>query len=239
LTTLGIDEAWVRKAPAAIKKDGYSFVLGYLSTDASKNMTAARAKALHAAGLSVGVIWETTATRATAGYAAGRADRISAEKQANALGYPTSAALFWACDQQAKPSLVLPYARGWYQAGPRNRPTGPYGDKAVIEAVHAANLSSFEWQTEAWSGTAVSPQADLYQRVHTTRPSLGGGYDEDVLLHPVPLWGPALAPVSPTKPAPKPVAKPAANALPATPAARQALFIRLLLALLRKFGFKF
>lgn len=245
MTTLGIDYAWQHPNPAAIKKDGYSFVLRYLSTDPTKNLTVPEAKALHAAGLDVGLIWETTATRATAGYAAGRADRVAAEKQANAIGYPTYAALFWACDEQAPPSAVLPYASGWYEAGPRTRPTGPYGDKAVIEAVHTAKFSNVEWQTEAWSGTAVSGEADLYQRVKTTRPSLGGGYDEDVLLKPVKFWSPTLAPVSPPKPVAKPVTKPAVTPapkpapLPATPAARQALFIRLLLALLRKFGFKF
>lgn len=243
MTTLGIDYAWRHPNPAAIKKDGYSFVLRYLSTDPTKNLTVVEAKALHAAGLSIGLIWETTATRATAGYAAGRADRVLAEKQANALGYPTYAALFWACDQDTSAASVKAYASGWYEAGPRTRSTGPYGSKQVIEGVHAAGFSNVEWQTEAWSGTAVSGQADLYQRVKTTRPSLGGGYDEDVLLKAVKLWAPALAPVSSPKPPVSPVTKPAVAPapapLPATPAARQALFIRLLLALLRKFGFKF
>lgn len=238
--SLGIDYAWKHPNPAAIKRDGYAFVLRYLSTDATKNLTAGEAAALHVAGLDIGLIWETTSTRATAGSAAGRADRITAERQAQRLGYPAGAVLFWACDEQVNPAAVMGYARGWLGGGPRTRPTGPYGDKAVIEAVHKAGLSTVEWQTEAWSGTAVSGQADIYQRVKTTRPSLGGGYDEDVLLHPVPLW--SHVPPAP-KPTPSPVPVPAT--VPASPVpdvvAKTAWFAKvrsLLVQLLKLFGIK-
>jgi hypothetical protein len=202
--TLGIDYAWKHPDPASIKRDGYDFVLRYLSTDASKNLSATEAAALHKAGLGVGLVWETTSTRATAGYSAGHADRMTAERQAAALRYPANAVLFWAVDEQVDPSKVIGYAKGWNDGGPK-RPTGPYGDKAVIEAVHNAGLSSVEWQTSAWSGGQISGQADLYQRVKTTRPTInGGGYDEDVLMHAVPLWNPPAPPAPPKPAAPAP-----------------------------------
>ena len=191
MTTLGIDYAWKHPDPAAIYKAGYRFVLRYLSTDPTKNLSVDEAAGLHGAGLSIGLVWETTATRATAGYDAGKADRLAAERQAAALRYPADRVIFWACDEQADPASVLPYAKGWWDAA-HGRQTGPYGDDAIIENVYLHGYSNAQWQTEAWSGTTVSPVAWVYQRVKPTLPAIPGSYDEDVLLNSaLALWAPA------------------------------------------------
>ena len=57
-----------------IKAAGYSGALRYLSNDPTKDLTKDEAEALQAVGLSVGLVWETTARRATAGRKAGASD---------------------------------------------------------------------------------------------------------------------------------------------------------------------
>src|SRR5438067_4602432 len=47
-----------------------------------------------------------------------------------------------------------------------------YGEAALVSHLHAAGLTDFEWQTLAWSGGVVSPQADLYQ--YAINKTLGG-----------------------------------------------------------------
>lgn len=211
--SLYVDYAWQHPKPDEIYKDGYRGVLRYFSHDATKDLTAAEAKALHAAHLPVGVVWETTSTRAEAGFASGVADRREAEKRAAAIGYPHNAVIFYAVDADLSPSKVLAYFRGVSQGA--KHPVGVYGSKRVVEAVHKAGYAQYLWQTQAWSGSSVSPLAHLYQRVKPTRPAIvgasKGSYDEDALFKGVPLWAPATAP------APKPSTPPAAPAKP-TPA---------------------
>jgi hypothetical protein len=60
----------------------------------------------------------------------------------------------------------------------------------------------YMWQTAMGSSGLVSTMAHLYQRVSPTRPPIAG-IDEDVVLHPFPLWGPN-GPLPPVPPAPHP-----------------------------------
>ena len=238
--TLFIDYAWKHPSPAAIKAAGYHGVIRYLSTDPTKDITKAEAAALHKAGLAILLVWETTATRALAGTAAGIADRLAAEKAARALGYPKACPIFYACDTDAAPNKVRAYYDGVHRAAVY--PMGIYGSARVIEGITTTHV--YRWQTEAWSGGAVSKGAHLYQRVKPTRKIKGavGGWDEDVVLHTLPTWGPP----APVKPAAKPAPKtPAAVAPPVTPQPAPTLspqdvsFLRQILAFLRQlFGKK-
>ena len=216
---LGVDYAWAHPAPAAVKADGYGFVLRYLSTDPAKNLTPAEVKGLHDAGLSVGVVWETAAQRALDGEAAGQADAHAAEAQADALGYPAGCPIFYAVDFGAT-GAQMPTVEAYF-AGIRamaRRPVGVYGSAAVVEAVLAVGAAEFAWQTCAWSGTGVSTRAHLYQRLHPTRAAISGT-DEDVLLQPVPLWDPAALVVDPVVfvPPKPPTPAPARPPAPAHP----------------------
>jgi hypothetical protein len=213
--TLAIDYAWQHPNPAAIKAAGYVGVVRYLSHDPSKDITAAEVKALHAAGLSIRLVYETTANRAGAGRLAGIADRREAEKRAAALGYPRHCPIFYAVDFDADPAKVLPYFKGVHRR--HGFYVGVYGSRRVVEAVHAAGLANYLWQTEAWSGTAISSHAQLYQRVKPTHTIKGakGGWDENVVLHPFPAWTPQIV-TPPVKKvaAQKPAAKPPAAVTP-------------------------
>jgi hypothetical protein len=82
----GIDFAWRRVKARAARKMGARFAASYLSTAASKNWTRAMIHAYHAAGLATVCVWETSATRALARYAAGRTDARAALTQEQALG---------------------------------------------------------------------------------------------------------------------------------------------------------
>ncbi len=205
-----VDYAWQVPFPAAIVAAGYAGVLRYLSHDASKNLSAGERDALLAAGLSIGLVWETTATRAGQGFVAGQQDVQAAEAQADALGYPAGCPIFYAVDFDASVAAVLPYFQG--VAGLARRPVGVYGSANIVEGVPVP----WKWQTLAWSHGRVSPQAHIYQ---SGGPSLPGtGVDE--VLSPVPLWshaagpggvaaGTVTIPGAPTFPATNTVPKPA------------------------------
>jgi hypothetical protein len=180
--TLLLDYAWAKPSPAAIKAAGYSGVMRYLSHDSTKNLSKAEATGLLAAGLSIGLVWETTASRAGAGFAAGAADVVAAEAQATALGYPLTAVLFYAVDYDAAPAAVAPYFAG--VTSKAHRPVGVYGGIRVVDGV----VAPWKWQACAWSAGRVSTSAHLYQRLHATVAHPLSGTDENVVLHPFPMW---------------------------------------------------
>lgn len=204
--TLAIDYAWTHPDPAAIKRAGYSGVLRYFSHDSSKDITLAEVRRLHAAGLWVAVVFETTAARATAGKAAGIADRKEAEHRAGKLGYPRACPIFYAVDQDVRATQVEPYFHGIREGNLWH--AGVYGGVHVVDAIQGA-IVGYGWQTAAWSGANISREAHLYQRAKHTRPLAGGGFDENAVLRPFPVWQPAGVKPPAPKPAPAPHPSPA------------------------------
>lgn len=199
---LACDYSFARPDPAAVKAAGYVAVLRYLSGGNNpKDLTGAEASALHAEGLNIGVVWETTGTDFSGGAAQGAADARAANAEANTIGVPATVPIFFAIDTNADPASVLAYFRGARDAS--GRQVRGYGSDAVIDALAQDGFAK-GWQTEAWSGSTVSPNAALYQRVTPTLAVAGaaGEYDEDVILDPsLPWWTPAPAPA----PAPAPI----------------------------------
>ncbi len=182
------DYSWARPAPAALTGAGFTAALRYLSHEPAKNLSPGERDALHAAGLAVGLVWESTASRALSGYAAGRADARDANRQADALGFPASKVLFYAVDISTGPGPVTDYFRGVEDEG--GRPVGVYGTYDVIEGLVGSGFVSCGWQCAAWSGTGsgsggsydgrrLSRHACLFQRAATV---LGGSVDENVVL---------------------------------------------------------
>jgi hypothetical protein len=130
------------------------FAMRYLSYDGTKNLTAGEAGDLAAHGVQVGVIWETTADRALAGYAAGAADAQQALQQAAQCGIQPGRPIYAAVDTDVSSDqmgTVLEYFQGWNTHVPANR-TGVYGGYQVVTAVTGAGLADYGWQTSAWSG---------------------------------------------------------------------------------------
>jgi hypothetical protein len=204
VTTLAADYSFAHPEPTAFKVAGYDVVLRYLSHTSDKNLTHPEAKALRHAGLSVGLVWETTADRALAGNPAGDQDRIDAEEMAAELGYPKTCVMFYAVDTDVSPDAVDEYFADIAKGA--THPVGVYGSLRVCEGMRASGHVTYLWQTEAWSGTDVSKHAHIYQRVRATK-NLPKGCDEDVLLKPLPLWAPhSDQPVDPPDVRARPIA---------------------------------
>jgi hypothetical protein len=174
MALFGVDIAWDRPTIAAIKATGAHWVARYFSPDTSKNLTAAEVHDYPAAGLAVVTVFESTAGRATAGFAAGAADARLAEQQRIAVGLPASHIHHFAVDEDTSWASVQPYFDGAASVIGLAR-TGCYGGLHVIEGAAAHGLR-FLWQTVAWSGGVWSSHATIRQTGGT---ELAGGADDD------------------------------------------------------------
>jgi hypothetical protein len=193
----GFDFSFTKPDPGAMAGAGYTFAIGYVSPNPAKNLTADVLAAYRDTGILVGLVWESTAGRALEGQAAGAADGRAAEDQANAVGYPVDAVLFFAVDQDTTAAdypAIGAYAEAFNEV--TRRPVGIYGEADVIDhfVTPGAQPVQYGWQTAAWSAGRLSAQANLYQRVgHRGWPVPAGtsadAFDEDVAILPLPLAG--------------------------------------------------
>lgn len=174
-----VDYSWTHPDPAVLRAAGYVGVMRYLARKVdAKLLQAAERDALHAAGLGIGLVWETTASRAGDGEAAGIADALTAEGLADGLGAPRELPIFYAVDFDATAAQVAPYFDG-VRANAR-RPVGLYGSFRIVEGVDV----DWYWQCAAWSRGRISDRAHLYQRIGAPVP----GTDENRVYRPLPLW---------------------------------------------------
>jgi hypothetical protein len=188
-----LDYSFTHPSMTQVQDSGAVGVLRYLCpAGAPKRITPDEAKQIRAAGLWLGLVFESTAARATEGHAAGLADARMAAQQAHDVGYPTTAPMFFAVDEDTSWDSVASYFQGVKDAHIPN-PLGVYGSFDIVEGAHTAGIP-YRWQTVAWSGGRISGCAHIYQRNSSKQPV--AGTDENVLLHPLPLWG-APTPVVP------------------------------------------
>ena len=205
---LAIDYAWQHPDPAAIRAAGYTAVLRYLSNDPTKDVSAAEASQLGAAGLGVGIIWETTAQAALGSTVAGQQDGATVRSRLKALHAPTGMPALanlgdWTVQQSQVGAITAYYtafrdALGDYRAG-----AGGYGPGGLIDVLARTWPDDIWWQNAidalGVSGSIVSGHASIYQRVRPTRAltAAAGSYDENVYgFGPRPLiswWQPGAA----------------------------------------------
>lgn len=158
---------------AALAAAGVTLVMRYLSNDRAKNATPVEIADLHAHGVAVGLVWETTASRALGGAAAGTVDGKAARLQAAALGYPAGCTVFAAVDFDAG-TQTLPGVQAYleaFAAAVSPYVGGAYGSYAVCHAWLSAGRSK-AWQTRAWSYGQKLAAACLYQSAEQT--TIGG-----------------------------------------------------------------
>lgn len=177
-----IDVAWFNPTVTQVKAVGAVGVIGYLSTDATKNLSGAQVQQYTAAGIAVGTVWETTAGRALAGRAAGVSDAQAAEVQRKDIGLPATHLHRAAVDTDTSWSSVSAYFAGWASVVGIGR-IAPYGGVKVVAGAYAAGYRRC-WQTLAWSNGQVDPHAVLYQSGGTL---LSGQADINHIL--APDWG--------------------------------------------------
>lgn len=180
----GVDYAWTHPDPQRLFASGVRFVMRYLSHDPSKDLSAGELAALHAAGLGVGVVWETTATRALEGYAAGRQDAREARVRLHGLGFPDKQPCYFADDWDTTGAAVASYFQGAGDAIGVAR-VGCYAGIGPVSFLFDHKLIRYGWQTYAWSGGLWDPRAQIRQvQNHAS-------LDDDVRVRqPAGIWWP-------------------------------------------------
>lgn len=239
----GVDYSGTAPSVDALKHAGATFVCRYLSTPGNpKNLRPSEARQLRSSGIDVVLVFETTATRALAGAAAGKRDAASARRQALACGAPASTPVYFAVDfdaTAAQTKAVNQYLAGAASVLGKDR-TGVYGGYRAVRAALDAGVCRYGWQTYAWSAGVWDPRAHLQQ---TANAQTLGGVSVDHNQATVDDFGqwpavrkpkPAPAPAPPPKPAPVVIVTgPKGGLVTRRPLAK----IRALIpALLRRFG---
>lgn len=190
------DYSWARPSPRSLADAGCIGVVRYLGPgNGGRDLSKAEMSALHAAGLGVGVVWETTTTAALAGFKAGMGDIEAANRWADANDVPEHLPIFVAVDTDVTPDQVRgPVADTFHGALQRSgRPVRPYGEADVLDILCGElGLMPCGWQCMAWSRGRLSALRCLYQLYP---PVMGGQVDKNE-LGPMPtdfLWHPDIA----------------------------------------------
>jgi len=188
---------------ATLKAQGYDFALRYYSNNASKNLSLGEARALSAAGLRIGVVWETSGTHA--GFfsrAQGLADGAQAYRMAKeSIVQPFGSAIYFAVDydptQADLDGVISNYFTGVHAAlyvANEGRPSyrvGVYGSGLCCGTLLERGLASLSWlsHSTAFAGSrqyAEQKRYDLIQMLPARVPGEGGvviGIDPDA-THP-------------------------------------------------------
>src|SRR6266705_883246 len=171
MSSFGLD--YVSGPPIAdMKAAGVSFVCRYLSyvnnLTQVKLLTPPEATALSQAGISIVSNYEWYAVgnngipRVLEGFASGVQDAQIAALQHAACGGPASRPIYFSVDVDIAGSQCAEYFKGIASVIGKAR-TGAYGSYRVLEYLFNAGLSSWGWQTYAWSYGAWEPRAHIQQ----------------------------------------------------------------------------
>lgn len=185
---------WAPGLGAKLSAVGITFAMRYLANPDKQPPKALSAQEVaddHAAGLGVGLIYETDGRSGPmAGAAGGAADAAAAIASARALGAPSGTAIYFAVDFDAQPAhrnRIASYAATvtalCHAAGFRS---GIYGGLRVMSWVQ--HLCDYGWQTEAWSYGSWNAWAVLRQAGTVTVPGLTA--DRDLSRGPFGVWAP-------------------------------------------------
>lgn len=188
-----VDYSFARPDPAAIKAAGYVGVMRYLSwsnpQSDGKILSIGEKDALEAAGLTVGLVWEYYAARASEGQAAGVADATEALRQSDALGH--HGAIYFAVDYDAPESDQAGIDAYFWAAATiiGFSRLGAYAGYWPLKRLFDAGLITFGWQTSAWSGGNWESRSHLRQ---TGEQDFNGNVDINEVLQT--NWGQILVP---------------------------------------------
>ena len=149
-----------------LRQLGYDFGIRYLVPPSySKAVTRQEIDHMLAAGLLIGLVWETTANRAVAGAAAGLSDGKMAKALAESMGVPNSV-IYFAVDYNAGQNDYDKIASYMLAAECAVRPykLGVYGSFYVVEELHRRGIGAAYWQCVGWSGGKWSEHSAIQQR---------------------------------------------------------------------------
>lgn len=213
-----LDAGAIARAQAA----GAGGFVRYLWPDAwgPKGITVDEYELYKAARAPLAVVWESSAGRASEGYAAGVADAHTAGGLANAIGWPTDRPIYYADDQDTPWADAAGYYSGIANAGVLRPRGGIYAGVPNIVAALDAGLCGWGWVAAAssWSHGETTDLAALWQQVGEPLGDLGFGYDANIIT--LADWGQHPAPA----PTPPPLSKGAAMLELTTAAGQTFLF---------------
>lgn len=163
-----LDYSFARPSPQVMRGVAVG-VMRYLSGGGSKDLSASERDALFGAGLEIGLVWETTATRMNGGYPAGADDAQRANTEADGLGFPPDRPIYFANDQNSAFDVHVDYMRGARDYS--GRPVGPYGNGTLIDRCANELGCRYGWKVSTWAGSGTS--ACLVQEANIGSPVSG------------------------------------------------------------------
>lgn len=200
----GVDTIATITAAAAqtLVAEDYSFVGRYVVPETGllkqKALTAAEAKTIHDAGLSILCIYETTADRAKLGASAGAIDGENARKRAQTLGIPKGTVIYFAVDYNAPKSdydAIKAYFKAAREAAAPYL-AGVYGSQSVCIALTFEGLAGY-YQCYSWSN-GIAAVADVFQSewqqgetALAMKEKLDFAVDIDLAYNTNTMWNPA------------------------------------------------
>ena len=178
---------------AALRSQGYDFVMRYYSHDAAKNLSLGEARALSAAGLLIGVVWETAGTHASFfNRAQGVADGGAAFNMARGtIGQPAGSVIYFAVDYDATEAdlegPVSDYFAGVQMAfgaaadGLSPYAVGVYGSGLCCDTLIDKQLANLGWlsQSTGFAGSAAYAESARYNLIQKrpARAEVDTGFD--------------------------------------------------------------
>lgn len=173
----------------ALRRQGIDFVMRYYSHNTAKNLGADEARALAAAGLRVGAVWESAGTHA--GYFSrnqGQSDGAGALALARAVGQPLGSSIYFAVDydptQADLEGPVADYFAGVTSTLGSGYRLGVYGSGMCCGFLLDHGQADCSWlsQSTGFAGSKAFAQArryDLIQALPKTIAVDGGVLDID------------------------------------------------------------
>lgn len=145
---------------------GIDFVCRYLVPEKYKwkRLTKGEAESISQAGLHIVSVFESSASRASGGAAAGKADGMTALAEAKIVGQPEGSAIYFAVDYDAQ-TIDHKTIEDYLKAAAKELPgyhVGVYGSYSVCLTMFNLGIK-YLWQTYAWSGGKFTEHANIYQ----------------------------------------------------------------------------
>lgn len=188
----GVDYSYSVPSIQSLVQGGYTFVIRYIGGSPSKRLTPQERDNLHAAGIGIVLVWETSAERPLSGQFGGNIDGAAARNQARVLGYPEAMPIIIANDTDVYSGnigAVKAYNAAFAaQAGP----FGLYGDTDAFSTM--VGFSKINWHANAWknqakmdahSGPTNGPDGYV---IHIFQQKQQGIIDPNVCNIPFPIW---------------------------------------------------
>lgn len=210
----GLDYSWGRPNLGQVKQLGYEFVVRYLAAaGGGKEITSNEAAAIRGAGLNLALVYEQYAQRPLEGRSAGQADAKTARAQADSVGFPADRPIYFAVDWDAaenQQAAIDDYLRGAADVLGADL-VGVYAGYWIVKRCVENGTAKWLWQTYAWSGGNVHPQAHLYQYKNGQNIA-GAGVDiNESKQADYGAWGQGSSPAPAPAPAPQPAPAPSGD----------------------------